>query len=110
VIAKTPEYLRQCLKRGADTTLMVWADLDHDKDNGDQLKVLFWEEAEKAGITKEDFDGVVFVFAKDRIENWIEFLRTGRTDENAEGPRVPQGKLVAVECRIVTVFSAELLP
>lgn len=36
----------------------------------------------------------VFIFAKDRLENWIEFLETGSTDETVEGPRVKQGRRV----------------
>lgn len=31
---------------GADTTLMVWADLDHDMEDGDALKAKFREVAE----------------------------------------------------------------
>ena len=80
-----PEELRTCLEMGADTTLMVWADLDDDMADGDQLRQAFWTSAEKNGITKEQFDTVVFVFAKDRLENWIEFLLTGSTDESREG-------------------------
>jgi hypothetical protein len=72
---------------GGNTTLMVWADLDDDMGNADQLKGEFWKAAEQAGILKEQFDQVVFIFAKDRIENWIEFLLTGITDESKEGPR-----------------------
>jgi len=34
------------------------------------------------------FDKAVFIFPKDRIENWIQYLSTGVTDENTEGPRV----------------------
>jgi hypothetical protein len=37
----------------------------------------------------------VFIFAKDRLENWIEFLRTGNTDESHEGPRVRYNRIVA---------------
>jgi len=44
---------------------------------------------------REDFDQVVFVFAKDRLENWIEFLLTGTTDESKEGPRQKHGSAVA---------------
>lgn len=35
----------------------------------------------------KDFNRVVFIFAKDRLENWIEFLQTGTTDEAREGRR-----------------------
>jgi hypothetical protein len=90
-----PEELRTCLEMGADTTLMVWADLDDDMADGDQLRQAFWTSAEQNGIKKDEFDTVVFVFAKDRLENWIEFLLTGATDEALEGPREKDGRRVA---------------
>lgn len=99
LIAKMPEELRTCLEMGADTTLMVWADLDHNMDNGQQLRQAFWTCAEQNGITQDEFDTVVFVFAKDRLENWIEFLLTGSTDESQEGPREKDGKRVAEAAR-----------
>ena len=86
---------------GGDTTLMVWADLDDSMADGDQLKARCWEVAEREGITKVEFDQVVFVFAKDRIENWIEFLLTGATDESKEGPRQKHGKQVADAARLL---------
>ena len=86
---------------GGDTTLMVWADLDHDTANGEELKAKFWTTAQQAGITKEQFDQVVFVFAKDRIENWIEFLLTGKTDESKEGPRQKHDRPVADAARVL---------
>ncbi|MCF7676286.1 MAG: hypothetical protein K9N23_03450 [Akkermansiaceae bacterium] len=64
-------------------------------DNGDQLKDAFWSVSKDAGITGEQFEQVVFVFAKDRLENWIDFLRGGETDESKEGPRLKQGRHVA---------------
>ncbi len=84
---------------GGDTTLMVWADLDDDMANGDELKAKFWKDAQQAGITREQFDLVVFVFAKDRIENWVEFLLTGETDESREGPRQNHDRPVAEAAR-----------
>ncbi len=95
VIAKMPAELRSCLDAGAHTTLMVWADLDDDRDNGDALKADFWQEAQRNGISKEDFDRIVFIFAKDRLENWIEFLETEKTDESKEGPRVKHNRTAA---------------
>ena len=50
-------------------------------------------------LRTSDFDRVVFVFAKDRLENWIEFLLTGSTDEAQEGPRVKDGKRVAAAAK-----------
>jgi len=88
LIEKMPAELQACLAAGADTTLMVWGDCDHDCADGDALKTAFWNEAERQGIAKEQFDRIVFIFAKDRLENWIEFLQTGNTDEAKEGPRV----------------------
>lgn len=95
LIARMPEELRICLETGADTTLMVWADLDDDMDDGNHLRQKFQEKARQNGIADADFDTVVFVFAKDRLENWIEFLLTGSTDEAQEGPRVRDGKRIA---------------
>ena len=88
LIREMPRQLKQVLAAGSDTTLMVWADLDHDMADGNQLKDRFWKEAQQNGITRTDFDQVVFAFAKDRIENWVEFLMKGTTDESTEGPRL----------------------
>jgi hypothetical protein len=82
-----PKELQSCGTAGGDTTLVVLADLD-DLKNGDELKSKYWEEAEAAGLSRELFERVVFIFPKYRIENWVEFLNTGTTDENQEGPRV----------------------
>jgi len=105
LIAKMPRELQQCLAMGADTTLMVWADADDNMEDCEQLKAAFWKTAKEAGITSEQFEGVVFAIAKDRIENWIQFLRTGTTDESIEGPRIKHGreaveaaKLLATKC------------
>lgn len=95
LIAAMPGELRSCVSMGGDTTLMVWADLDHDMADGEQLKTVFWKAAEQTGIERSQFDQVVFVFAKDRIENWVEFLLTGATDESIEGPRQKFDKPVA---------------
>lgn len=80
---------------GGHTTLMVWADCDDDCADPEALKAHFWNEAQRRGITKEKFDQVVFIFAKDRLENWIEYLATGGTDESREGPRVKHNREVA---------------
>lgn len=101
LIARMPAELRTCLEMGADTTLMVWADLDDNMDHGDQLRQAFWTSAEENGITKDEFDRVVFVFAKDRLENWIEFLLTGSTDEAREGPREKDGRRVAEAAKML---------
>jgi hypothetical protein len=95
VIAKMSAELRNCLVAGAETTLMVWSDLDGDRDNGDALKADFWQEAQRNGVSKVDFERVVFILAKDRLENWIEFLETGHTDESREGPRKKHNRAVA---------------
>jgi len=95
VVERMPAELRNCLAAGAETTLMVWADLDDDHETGDTLKAEFLGEAQRKGISKEEFDRVVFIFAKDRLENWVEFLETGKTDESQEGPRVKHNRAVA---------------
>lgn len=99
LIARMPTELRSCLTMGGNTALMVWADLDHDMATGEQLKERFWSAAQQAGIQREQFDKVVFVFAKDRLENWIEFLLTGATDESKEGRRQRHDKAVAEAAR-----------
>ena len=99
LIAKLPTELRNCLDMGGNTTLMVWADLDHDMADGEKLKQEFWTFAQQTGITKEQFDQVVFIFAKDRLENWVEYLLTGATDETKEGPRLKHDRPVAEAAR-----------
>ncbi len=84
--------LKNCLSRGGATTLMVWADIDDDMTDGDALKREFWNTAQKKDITQQQFDQIVFVFAKDRLENWIQYLMTGQTDESVEGPWVNRGR------------------
>ena len=74
---------------------MVWADCDDNCATPDELRQLFWDEARAQGISQVDFDKVVFIFAKDRLENWVEFLLTGNTDEAVEGPRVKSNRDVA---------------
>jgi hypothetical protein len=88
VIKRTPEEVKRCLSAGGHTTLMVWADCDDDYADPEALKAHFWHVAQQQELTKEQFERAVFIFAKDRIENWIEFLTTGNTDESKEGPRV----------------------
>lgn len=88
VMARVPSELRACIQAGADVSLMVWADMDHNASSGDDLIHLFWLKAQSEGIARADFDKIVFIFAKDRLENWIQFLLTNQTDEAVEGPRV----------------------
>lgn len=95
LVEKMPSELQRCLAMGSQTTLMVWADCDDNCVDGDALKAHFWREAERQGITREQFDRVVFVFAKDRLENWIEFLLYGSTDESKEGRRMKNTRPVA---------------
>jgi len=74
---------------------MVWADVDDDMPDCNALKEVFRKEAISQGIKDSEFVQIVFIFAKDRIENWVEFLNTGKTDESMEGPRVPHNRVVA---------------
>lgn len=101
LIARMPAELKSCLDMGGDTTLMVWADLDDDMPNPEALSQKFWSAAQQHGIAKEEFDQVVFVFAKDRLENWIEFLHHGRTDESREGPRIEHDRMVADAAKLL---------
>lgn len=104
LIKKTPQELKSCLKAGGITTLIVWADCDHDCIHGDALRDKFWKEAQKNGIGNHDFERVVFILAKDRLENWIEFLHTGGTDEATEGPRVKHNREAADAAKKLAEF------
>lgn len=95
VIERTPAELKNCLNAGSNTTLMVWADCDDDFADGNALRQAFWDQAKQSGIAQDDFDRIVFVFGKDRLENWIQFLGTGQTDEAKEGPRIKHDRAVA---------------
>ena len=99
LIAAVPGELKRCLSFGGHTTLLVWADVDDDMAGCEELKNAFWKVAQQEGVSRADFDQVVFVFAKDRLENWIEFLRTGATDETKEGPRLKHDREVADAAR-----------
>ena len=110
VIEKLPAELRNCLAAGGHTTLMVWADCDDDCADPDALKIRFWNEAQRQAITKEQFERVVFIFAKDRIENWIEFLMTGITDESKEGRRVKHNREAAEAAKKLASMCKKLEP
>ncbi len=101
---RMPKELQGCLEAGSDTTLMVWADCDDDCSDGEALKAHFWKEAQPQGIARAQFDRVVFIFAKDRIENWIQFLMTGSTDEFKEGPRVKHNRDAAEAAKKLADF------
>jgi hypothetical protein len=89
---------------------MVWADCDDDCAEPDVLRTQFWNEAQRQSITKEQFERVVFIFAKDRIENWIEFLETGKTDESKEGPRVAHNRQVAEAAKMLASICRDNKP
>ncbi len=99
LIERMPQELKACLSQGGNTTLMVWADVDDDMLHCEELKNKFWQQAQTAGITTQQFDQVVFVFAKDRLENWIQYLNSGGTDENVEGPRVKHDREVTTAAK-----------
>jgi hypothetical protein len=101
LIEAVPKRLQYVIQAGGNTTLMVWADLDHDMPDGDALRNEFWSEAQSQGITRPQFDQVVFIFAKDRIENWVEFLTSGATDEAQEGPRLRHDRQAADAARLL---------
>lgn len=99
LIQQMPDHLKSTITAGGHSTLMVWADVDDTLPDPEALRTAFWQVSEKAGISREHFESVVFVFARDRLENWVEFLNTGHTDEGKEGPRVefPEAAKAALE-------------
>jgi hypothetical protein len=97
--------LKTCINYGSDVTLIVLADVDDLKDC-EELKRIYWQKAQEAGIKEDAFNKVVFAFPRNRIENWVEFLLTGKTNEGKEGPRIydntkvrDAGKKLAELCR-----------
>lgn len=94
LLSRMPIELRAAEQAGGNTTLIVWADVDDDMESPGRLRDAFWEKAKVAGIKAEEFDRVVFALAKDRLENWVEFLNSGVTDESNEGPRVEDNEAV----------------
>jgi len=101
LLQRFPQELKKCIAAGSDTTLIVLADIDDKLKNGEELKKAYWETAQEAGITREMFDKAVFIFPKDRIENWIQYLSTGVTDENTEGPRVKNNRVARDKARLL---------
>jgi hypothetical protein len=104
-MTKLPGELKAAEMAGGKITVMVWADVDDNMANPDALKATFWAECERAGISPERFQEVVFVLAEDRIENWIEFLNTGSTDESREGPRVRDAEAVQAARKLADLCS-----
>ena len=88
LLKEFPEELEICARQGGDVTLIVLADVDDTHENCDALKAKFKSIADASGLSDELFERVVFIFPKDRIENWIEYIKTESTDENKEAPRV----------------------
>lgn len=105
LMAKLPTEIKAAVQAGGDTTVVVWADVDDNMANPNALKSAFWAECQRAGITREQFEEVVFALAEDRIENWIEFLNTGSTDESREGPRVKDFEAVQAARRLAELCS-----
>lgn len=106
LLQRFPQELKNCIAAGGGTTLIVLADIDDELKTGDELKKKYWETAQKAEITQEMFEKAIFIFPKDRIENWVQYLSTGTTNENVEGPRVKNlseardmAQLLAKKCR-----------
>lgn len=94
LIANTPKELKAADEAGGNTTLMVWADVDDDMESPEKLKDAFWAAAKAEGISADQFARVVFAFSEDRLENWVEFLNSGSTNEAKEGPRVRDSEAV----------------
>lgn len=88
LLNKFPNELQLVHAQGSDTTLVVFADIDDDIETGDELKKRYEEKMNTCNIPKEWLNEVVFIFSKDRIENWIEYILEGKTNENIEGKRV----------------------
>lgn len=105
LMAKLPAEIKAAAQAGGNTTVMVWADVDDSMASPDALKTAFWNECQRVGITFDQFKEVVFALAEDRIENWIEFLNSGTTDESREGPRVKDAEAVQAARKLAELCS-----
>ncbi len=105
LISKLPTEIKAAAQAGGNTTVMVWADVDDNMASPDALRAAFWAECQRAGISPERFEEVVFALAEDRIENWIEFLNKGSTDESREGPRAKDSEAVQAARRLAELCS-----
>jgi hypothetical protein len=105
LIARLPAEVNAAEQAGGNTTVMVWADVDDNMAGPDALREAFWAECLRAGIARARFEEVVFALAEDRLENWIEFLNTGTTDEAREGPRVGDPEAVRAARRLAELCS-----
>jgi hypothetical protein len=94
LIDQLPTEIKAAKQAGGHTTVLVWADVDDKMESPDALKAAFRAKAQASGISADQFDRVVFAFSKDRLENWIEFLNRGATDESKEGLRVKDSEAV----------------
>jgi len=103
LLERFPEELKLCASQGGDTTLVVIADVDDDCKDCDTLKMKYHSKAKESGLSDELFEKVVFIFPKDRIENWVEFLNTGHTDESTEGPRVDPAVAAAAARKLAKI-------
>ncbi len=110
LIEKMPKELKNCLAAGGNTTLMVWADCDDNCDDGDALKQKFWTQAQQSGVSSDDFSRIVFIFAKYRLENWIEFLQTDKTNEAKKGPRLSHNREAADAAKKLAKLCKDVMP
>jgi hypothetical protein len=86
---------------------MVWADVDA---NGspNQLFSSIEKQLTKGKpplLTQDEFNQIVFVFAHSRIENWIEFLNQGKTNEETPGPRVDNDEVAMAARKLAKICS-----
>lgn len=114
LIDDLPREIKNAEQAGGATTVLVWADMDDDMASPEQLKAAFRTRALECGVSRDQFDRVVFAFSKDRLENWIEFLNTGTTDETREGPRVTDSEAVMAAKKLADIclrqVPAQVLP
>jgi hypothetical protein len=82
-----PRQLKAVRSRGGKAALVVLIDADHD--SVQEIREVLdrrLKEADMPTISPED--PIFIAIPKWRIENWIEYLRTGDTDEAAQGARL----------------------
>lgn len=109
VMRAVPQELKKCESAGADVSLVVMADIDEDP-SPEVLKSKFWQEAQKMGISKELFEKATFIFPRKCLENWVEFLIDGKTDEARTGKPIDDNTKVRTAAKKLAGICKEQKP
>lgn len=82
-----PRQVKAVRSRGGAAALVVL--IDADRDSVDKVWNILNDRLKQEGMSVISSSDLIFIASpKWRIENWIEYLRTGATNEELQGPRL----------------------